>query len=78
MGMDLTEAYEIVYQDLMKNNSIVRGELDFKNLRKYNYFNYIDGVEYLMEIIAAMAERLDEYYSIYDRNYEQSRAKDKT
>lgn len=78
MGMDLTEAYKIVYQDLMKNNSIVRGELDFKNLRKYNYFNYIDGVEYLMEIIAAMAERLDEYYSIYDRNYEQSRAKDKT
>lgn len=53
--MDLTEAYEIVYQDLMKTNPIVRGELDFKNLRKYIYFHYIDGIEYLMEIIDAMA-----------------------
>lgn len=61
--MDLTEAYKAVYNDLMNcPNPILRGEVDDKY--KDKIYNFLVGVDYVMEIIAAKANTLSEYHAL--------------
>lgn len=64
--MTLTEAYEMVYDDLINNcGGMLRGKIDLRHSND----KFASGIETVMEVVAAKAGKEEEFSNIWFDNY---------
>ena len=66
--MNKQEAFKIVYNELTKRSNLFCGKFDSKN----GSFDFMLGIELVMEYIAYEAGHGQEYEGLFERNFSKS------